>query len=513
MTLASPIRTRVVRAALAFLVALSALVLVPAQDVADAAGNPDVSFSKTAPSEALAGDDAIEITLTATNLSTTTDGFNLTFVDVLQPGVTFGSSDPAPTQILTNTPHSGETTLVWRNVADLQAGVTQSLSYTIDAGTLPVGTTITNSRAGHDHPAGAYVSSDPFVVPSYNTSSNNVDNGDGWGTDGASTLLVPFLLHKSQGDTEAELLRGLHDHQTVYTLEIENNHLGASTNFAIEDWLPAGMEFLGCGGVDNSSGFEPGSSGPINPGNEPGLANCVAPDVVETISVDPPGSLPLDVYTHVVWNAGTLAVSIPASGTVTYDYIAAIPLYENVLWEDLSPPVATPPTTGEQGSNIDNNVGTSTQETATEITMTNGAVLSGTYSGTLYTDYDDMSVSSEDLSIHKEANQDGITHGAGTTWTLTIETSEYVGTASGIGVTDTIPDGLDFASASQAVSSGPANQPNGTQIVEWTIAPMGASENHRDHVQHDNAFDIPGDRQPGRGQRLVDQHRRPRRQR
>ena len=318
MTLASPIRTRVVRAALAFLVALSAL-----QDVAVAAGNPDVSFSKTAPSEALAGDPAIPITLTATNTTgapSAVDGFNLTFVDVLRPGVSFVSSDPAPSQILTNTPHSGETTLVWRNVADLQAGVTQSLTYTIDAGTLPVGTTISNSRPGHDHLAGAYVNPDPFVVPSYNTTTNNVDNGDGWGTDGASTLLVPFILNKNQGDTEAELLRGLHDHQTVYTLEIENNHLGASTNFAIEDWIPAGMEFLGCGGVDNSSVFEPGSSGPINPGNEPGFANCVAPDVVETVQVDPPGPLPLGVYTHVVWNAGTLAASLPASGTVTYDW-------------------------------------------------------------------------------------------------------------------------------------------------------------------------------------------------
>ena len=482
MTLASILRMRMVRVVLAFAVLLSALVLIPGSDYAEAAGDPNVSFAKTAPGEALAGDPAIEVTLTATNLSSTTDGFNLTFVDVLQPGVSFVSSDPAPTQILTDTPHSGETTLVWRNVADLQAGVTQSLKYTISAGSLPVGTVISNSQPGHDHPAGAYVNRDPRVVPSYNTTTNNVDGGDGWDTDGASTLLVPFLLSKNEGNTEAELLRGLHDHQTVYTLEIENNHLGASTDFAIEDWLPAGMEFLGCGGVDNSSGFEPGSSGPINPGNEPALSNCIAPDVVETVEVDPPGPLPLDVYTHVVWNVGTLATSIPQSGSVTYDYIAAIPLYENLLWSDPLVTAAEPATTGEQGSNIDNNLGDSTEETGTELAMTNGAWLTGTYSGSLYDDYDAMTVSSEDLSIHKSAGQGVIQHGIDTTWTLEVETSEYVGTATALVVTDTVPDGLcpvpgcgASGTPSPAYNLATENS-DGTWTLVWNLADMGASE-------------------------------------
>jgi len=482
MTLASILRTRTVRVALACSVLLSALVLISGSESAQAAGDPNVSLSKTAPGEALAGDSAIEVTLTATNLSPTTDGYNLTFVDVLQPGVGFISSEPSPTLILTDTPHSGETTLVWRNVADLQAGVTQSLSYTISAGSLPVGTVISNYQPGHDHPAAAYVNRDPRVVPSYNTTTDNVDNGDGWDTDGAGTLLVPFLLSKNQGDTEAELLRGLHDHQTVYTLEIENNHLGASTNFAIADWLPAGIEFLGCGGVDNSSGFEPGSSGPINPGNEPALSNCIAPDLVETVEVDPPGPLPLDVYTHVVWNVGTLATSIPQSGSVTYDYIAAIPLYENVLWEDIDPPVATPPATGDQGSNVDNNRGASTEESGTEIAMTNGAWLTGTYSGTLYNDYDAMTVSAEDLSIHKSAGQDAIQHGIDTTWTLEVETSEYVGTAASLVVTDTVPDGLcPVPGCGASGSSSPAynlatENSDGTWTLVWNLADMGASE-------------------------------------
>ncbi|MCP4964059.1 MAG: isopeptide-forming domain-containing fimbrial protein [bacterium] len=480
MTLASLARTRLLRATAAFLVAISALVLVPGSDTATAAGTPNVSFTKTAPAEALAGDTAIPVTLTATNTSGATDGFNLTFVDVLPPGVSFGSSTPAPSQILTNTPHTGETTVVWRNVADLQAGVTQSLTYTMSAGTLPVGTTITNSRSGHNHQASAHVNQDPRVVPTYNTSSNSVDNSDGYDSSGSSTLLLPFILEKMEPSTEDELLRGLHDHQTVYTFKISNNHLAATNSFSIQDWIPAGMEFLGCGGVDNSTGEEYSGSGPINPGNEPAMANpCVAPDTVETVVVDPPGGAPNDVYTHVVWTAPTLATNLAASQIVYFDYIAAIPLLENATtWDKAVPTDPDPLTDGPQIANLDNNNGASTQETASEQPMTNTARATGIYAGngSTYNDDDALTVDSEDLSIHKTANQDDITHGAGTTWTLTIETSEYVGTASSIVVTDTIPDGLDFAGASQAASSGPTNQPDGTQIVEWTVAPMGASE-------------------------------------
>ena len=80
MTLASLARTRLLRATAAFLVALGALVLIPGSDTATAAGTPNVALTKSAPGEALAGDTAIPVTLTATNTSGATDGFNLTFV-------------------------------------------------------------------------------------------------------------------------------------------------------------------------------------------------------------------------------------------------------------------------------------------------------------------------------------------------------------------------------------------------------------------------------------------------
>ncbi len=481
MTLASLASTRVLRAVAAFLVLISALVLIPGSETADAAGTPDISLSKSMPSEALAGDPAIPVTLSATN-PTGTDGFNLTFVDVLPVGVVFVSGTPAPAQVLNNEPAAGQTTLVWSNVADLQAGVTESISYTVThTAALDVGDSFTNR-------ASAYVSQDPRIVPTYNPAIDGVDNPTSFGRHenvSATTDLVPFLLTKTEPNTEAELLRGLHDHQTVYTLEIENNHLGATNTFAIEDWIPAGMEFLGCGGVDNSTvGDEYPGSGAINPGNEPTMTNpCIAPDVVETIVTDPPGPLPSDVYTHIVWNSATLATNLAASGVARFDYIAAIPMQENTTtWA-----AATPTTDGPQASNIDNNNGPLTEETGSEQQMTNTARATGTYSGdsVVYSDSYEKTVSSEDLSIHKNVDNSAITHGATSGWTLLVETSEYTGTATNLVVTDTVPDGLCPAGAGPECAATPAPSPaytsatenvDGTWTLVWNLADMGRSD-------------------------------------
>ena len=71
-----------------------------------------------------------------------------------------------------------------------------------------------------------------------------------------STILVPLLLSKSEPSVEGELLRGVHDHQTVYTITAETGSLPGVAVSTLEDWIPAGLEFLGCGLIDNSSGEE-----------------------------------------------------------------------------------------------------------------------------------------------------------------------------------------------------------------------------------------------------------------
>jgi uncharacterized repeat protein (TIGR01451 family)/fimbrial isopeptide formation D2 family protein len=471
---------RLWRMFLALVLVGGVLFVVAGEQVAEAAGTPNIALTKNMPSEALAGDPAIPVTLSAAN-PTGTDGFNLTFTDVLPAGVSLVSSSPAPTQTLANTPGPGETTLVWRNVTDLQAGVTEAISYTITHdGTLNVGDSFTNR-------ASAYVNSDPRIVPSYNTVTDTVDNATGFDTDvSATTNLVPFLLTKVEPNTEAELLRGLHDQQTVYTFEIQNNYLNNSNTFAIEDWIPAGMEFLACGLDDNSTTTGNDLAGPINPGNAPGLTNpCVNPDTVETVVVDPPGPLPLGTYTHVVWSSATLATALTPGSTARFDYVAAIPMRENTTtWDGVG---GEPATTGPQGSNIDNNNGSLTEETLTEQAMTNYAELTGIYTGDggTYTDSAEFTVSAEDVSIHKSVDQGAITQGADSVWTLLIETSEYTTTAASIVVTDTLPDGLCPLGAGspdvECQAAGSPSQPytsatensDGTWTIIWNVADIG----------------------------------------
>ena len=146
---------RVVGAALgATLVA--AVILVSTDDVA-ADGDPDIGLTVSMASETLYGAPT-SVTLTATN-STGTDGYNLSFNDVLPADVTIQNSDPAPTRNFLD--GSGNRVLIWENVADLQAGTTVSVSYEFVA-TNPayvVGDTVGDS-------AGAYVNNcDFFDMP------------------------------------------------------------------------------------------------------------------------------------------------------------------------------------------------------------------------------------------------------------------------------------------------------------------------------------------------------------
>ena len=64
---------------------------------------------------------------------------------------------------------------------------------------------------------------------------------------------VHILLTKSEPSPEDELMRGVHDHATVYTITVENNPATATNTVTVDDWLPAGLEFLGCGTVDNTT--------------------------------------------------------------------------------------------------------------------------------------------------------------------------------------------------------------------------------------------------------------------
>ena len=420
-----------------------------------AAGAPTVQLTKTMPSEVLYGAN-VPVTLSANNTSAN-DGYNLSFADTLPVGVTLANPAPAPTQqiVLGN----GKTVVIWQNVSDLLAGTTSSVSYEM-AYTTPaklVGNVLTNN-------AGAYVNSDERTVPKFNQTTGVADvaSYDGSATASASTTLVPFKVEKSEPSPEAELLRGIHDHKTVYTLTVTNNSKLTTTTPSIVDFLPAGLEFLGCAQVDNTtpSVEEYPGAGRID-NNFPTLVNpCPTPLSVTTVNTDPDGggALPSAIYTRVEW--GGIANLAP-SAVYTLDYAAAIPLRQNVAFA------------GTTTANLDNNTGSLTVD---EQVLTNYVAASGFSSGNSYTATTTHTVTAEDVAIHKSVDDAAILHNDQSIWTMNIESSEYATNTGPIVVTDTIPDGLNYdaANTTPAPDFVPTVNPDSTLNAVWTLSAFSA---------------------------------------
>ena len=401
---------------------------------------PGITLNKSAPADALVGG-SVDYTLTTSNPASNPDAvpeFNVTFRDVLPVGVTYDAGSTTPTgygepQVISD-PDTGQQTLIWSNVADLAPGSTTNLSFsaTLSAAVYPVGSDAVNN-------ADVYTSSDPRTVPKFTATGEPIPTSfTETASDLASTRVSALHLQKTEPSPEGELLRGVHDHTTVYTLTVTNNH-GAATNGATAvDLIPAGLEYLGCGGVDNST------TGPEYPGAPslaatPAVANCPTPDSVSTVS-NPPG-VPPGVYTRVVWALGDLA----PDRVVTIRYAAGIPQRANTTTFDGPTP---PPASLGQTANLDNNNGPSTRETATEQIYTNHATVTGDYTGpvapgtgTAVSGSDTESVSSEDVRMRKASDTGAFVEDGVQGYTLTIDTSEYAD-ASDIVVTDHLPNGL-----------------------------------------------------------------------
>src|SRR5918992_2620525 len=406
-----------------------------------ALAQPDITLDKQAPAAVLYGDDST-VTLRAANPADQPYGYNLSFRDVMPEGVSYvpGSASVAP-RIIPNAPSGNQTTLIFENVSDLSPGSSYGLTYQVthDTAEYAIGDTYVNQ-------AGAYINEDPRFVPDFAPDGTPLSDYTGSATDTASTTINAIEIEKSEPSPEGELLRGVHDHRTVYTLNVRNNGIEPTTGLVVHDYLPAGLEFLGCGTGDNTtdaptnpdtSPEEYAGSGPLNAGGTPsGLTDCPTPQSVETVLDDPDdgGPLPFDVYTHVVWSG---LGEVPAGGSIRIQYVAAVPIRENTInWT--SPIVPMPESLG-QASNLDNNSG---DETHDEQALTNYARVTGDYNGTLPVS-DDHSItrSAEDLRVLKSVDLNTINQGQISTWSLRIDTSEYR-YVDDVRVTDTLPDGL-----------------------------------------------------------------------
>lgn len=394
--------------------------------------------------------------------------YNVSVRDVLPAGVTYkaGTASLGEPTIVKDAPAVGQTTLVWTNLFDVTPAGVQEITYEVtpDPVLLPVGSTVTNS-------ATAYATNDPFDVSDFTPTGTCSSACDFTASDSVDAVINAVIVRKNEVTSpENELVRGVHDNAAVYSITITNNTYKPTTAAFAIDYLPSGLEFLGCGGVDNTAAdlrewTEVGGSGTEAPRLTvvpAPLSNCLKPLSVDTVSSDPPGPAPAGIYTRVLWSLGDLAVG----QSRTINYRAGIPLFENTTtW-----PSGKPSTTSLlQAANLDNNTGPSTVETTVEKTWTNHVNAIGKYQGPDVNGNNPVSVNTfnrdtvtaEDLAIDKSVRPGVFSIGGTATYTLRVRTSEYR-TATVDSLVDSLPDGLRFVPGSATAS---LRSPAGTSTV------------------------------------------------
>jgi fimbrial isopeptide formation D2 family protein/uncharacterized repeat protein (TIGR01451 family) len=463
--------------AIAIIIAVIAalLVVVTPPLAARAAGEVRIEVGTTTP--VLAGE-ATSLRILAAN-DTGDPWYNLAFTALVPAGVTIADGTGA---ILGVTPvaytsadfpsiPNGSTLYVWEDIVDLPAGADYSAEVPLTIAQPAVddsGSAQTADLAVHpvgdvfDVAATAYASTAPRLLPWFDGSSAVNEAASEAVTvssvsTSAETDVEAIRVTKTQPEPEAELLRGVHDNTTTYTIRIENTTQGSTTGVAVEDYLDAGLEFVGDGQVDNSDGEEYPGSGPISapsPVSSPGGQPYRAPLAVETIVADAAlaaerGLTQGRVYTKVTWQ-----VDLAPGEVVELPYLAAIPLYENALF---AAPVPSPASL-DQAANLDNNTGASTRQSDGSTPATDGdvlpnvAVATGAYQGVVRapatgpadrtaSDDDTAEVFAMDVRVLKSADRTSFVAGESVRYTLDIATSEYTDAAS-IELIDALGDGL-----------------------------------------------------------------------
>ena len=410
--------------------------------VARAEGSPNIGLAVAAQTTVLYGADST-VMLTASDPSGQPYGYNLGYRTVLPEGVSYveGSASsagvPLTPQTIHNEPEKGKTTLLWSNVSDLSPESHNVLNFKVSHSTehFAIGSIFTIS-------AGAYINSQARNVPKFSsTGTPEVSSYTGDATASGSTKITALEISQSESSPNGEILRGVHDHQTVYKLTITNSSVNKTTGAVVEDWLPADLEYLGCGGA----GADHTTNAPTNPGSSdeypgsgpivvPEVSGCLTPSGVETVSTDPDGAEedPTALYTRVSWNLGTLE----AGQTRTIEFRAAVPLRENTTkWSGAEPSV----TSDEQAANLDNNSG---KETTDGERITTFAEVSASFAGTTAVSASEhLTRTAKDITTEKSASTETLADGQVTQWTIHVHSSEYRYNTAVL-VTDTLPNGL-----------------------------------------------------------------------
>jgi fimbrial isopeptide formation D2 family protein/uncharacterized repeat protein (TIGR01451 family) len=437
-----------------------------------AAGTPNISLTEAAPATVLYGTNAT-VTLTVANPAGGSWGYNLSFEDVLPAAVSYvpGSGSLGNPTILANEPSANKTTLIWNNVSDLSPGSSAVLTFQLAAATDADSAPFLLPNNAYTDSSSAYVNSAPQQVPQFSV-SGAASNFTGSATASATTALSPLQITLAPGGV---LLRGVHDHQTVYTVTITNNDVHATNTVAATVYLPAGLEDLLCGQTDNTTNAPTNPTippVPPSPDEYPGSGlvsgiaasppNCTAPNSITTVDVDPDGAgpLPTAVYTELQWTAlGSLA----KGASTTIEFVVAIPIRANTMtWTGTIPTAAS----DNQAANLDNNSGPETEDGTA---LTSYGVATGVYSGTLGSGTDPVqataydTITARDITTTKSIDKPSFVQGQMVTYTIVVDVSEYRYSDSTT-LTDTLPSGLcPIGTVNYDAHADPECVPNGSQ--------------------------------------------------
>lgn len=259
--------------------------------------------------------------------------------------------------------------------------------------------------------------------------------------------MTSLRVIKSEPSPENELLRGVHDHVTSYTVTVQNTTQGSTDGVTVTDYLPAGLEYIGDGQSDYSAKDEYPGSGPIT---HAAPADYRTPVTIDTLIADAALAAERGLVEGAVYTAVTWQLDLAPGEIVPISYLAGVPLYENELFDGAAPS----PESLEQAPNLDNNTGAPTRQSdestpATDgTTLTNTAVASGQYRGVVregadrsVTAEDTHTVFAMDVRVLKSADRATFVAGENATYTLEVATSEYTD-ASDIELFDRLGDGL-----------------------------------------------------------------------
>lgn len=145
---------------------------------------------------------------------------------------------------------AGAQYMVFQNISDLPAHASAAHSLTLrpNATVFDAGDTINLHMT-------AFTSADERFIPTFPGSTGVAVGSEHTSAPGAEEHSVPvkaLRIEKREPSPENELLRGVHDNTTTYTLRVYHTGEGDVSNVKVVDFLPAGLEYLGVGGTDNS---------------------------------------------------------------------------------------------------------------------------------------------------------------------------------------------------------------------------------------------------------------------